>query len=143
MPANGYNIGSDTTISIIIAGQITKSAILTSFNAKQITTSLKSTALDGVNRYAELEEGWDISLGYDRADSVWDDFFAAKEAARYQGLPPPRLSITETTTNADGSVVKYRYAGVALKLDDIGERKGDAKVEQKLSGKASRRIKVQ
>jgi hypothetical protein len=143
MPANGYNIGSDTTLTIISAGQPIQSAILTSFEAKQITTSLKSTAINGVNRYDELEEGWDLSFDYDRADSIFDDLFALKEANRYAGIAPPKISVTETTTNADGSVVKYRYSGVALKLETIGARKGDAKVEQKVTGKASRRKKVQ
>jgi hypothetical protein len=143
MPANGFNIGSDTTISIISAGSIIRSAILTSFEAKQMTASVDSVAIDGVNRFDEIEKGWEVSLDYDRADSIFDDFFAAKEAARYAGLPPPKLSITETTTNADLTVVKYRYSGVALKLDTIGKRTGDAKVEQKISGKASRRKKIQ
>ena len=143
MPANGFNIGSDTTLSIIQNGTILASAILTSLEAKQMTASIDSTAIDGHNRYDEVEKGWEGSLDFDRADSILDDFFAAKEAARYNGLPPPHVSITETTTNADLTVVKYRYSGVALKMDSIGARKGDAKVEAKISFKASRRIKVQ
>lgn len=140
---NDFNIGSDTTISLIVNGAILKSAILTSFEAKQMTTSLDSTGMDGVNRFDEIDKGWDISMDFDRADSILDDFFAAKEAARYNGAPKPEISITETTTNVDGSIVKYRYNRVALKFDTIGARKGDSKVEAKVSGKASRRIKIQ
>lgn len=140
---NDFNIGSDTTISLIVDGTILKSSILTSFEAKQMTTSLDSTGLDGVNRFDEIDKGWDLSMEFDRADSVMDDFFAAKEAARYAGGPKPQISITETTTNVDGTIVKYRYNRVSLKMDSAGARKGDAKVEAKISGKASRRIKVQ
>jgi len=143
MPANGFNIGSDTTISIISAGQVIKSAILTGFEAKQSTILLDSVAIDGVNRYDHVEKGWELAFDYDRADSIFDDYFALKEANRYAGLAPPTLSVTETTTNADMSVVKYRFSGVTLKLDTIGKRTGDAKVEQKVSGMASRRKKVQ
>lgn len=140
---NDFNIGSDTTISLIVNGAILKSSILTSFEAKQMTNSVDSTGLDGVNRFDEIDKGWDLSLEFDRADSIMDDFFAAKEAARYAGEPSPEISITETTTNVDGSIVKYRYNRVSLKFDTIGVRKGDAKIEAKVSGKASRRIKIQ
>ncbi|MFL9904215.1 hypothetical protein PQR71_39860 [Paraburkholderia fungorum] len=143
MAVNDFNVGSDTTLSLIVNGQILRSAILTSFEARQITASLNSTAIDGVNRYDEIEKGWEGTLDYDRADSILDDFFAAKEAGRYSGARKPTVSITETTTNVDGTVVKYRYPRCALKLDTIGARKGDAKVEPKVSFKCGRRIKVQ
>jgi hypothetical protein len=142
-PVNDFNVGSDTTISIINSGTIMKSSILTSFEARQITASLKSTAIDGVNRYDEIEQGWEGTLDFDRADSILDDFFAAKEVARYAGNTLPTISITETTTNVDGTVVKYRYPRCALKFDTIGARKGDSKVEERVSWKSGRRIKVQ
>lgn len=143
MSANDFNIGSDTTVSLIINGSIVRSSILTSFEAQQITASLDSKGLDGINRFDEIETGWQGTFGFDRADSIMDDFFAAKEAARFAGAPKPLISITETTTNVDGSVVKYRYNRVALKYDTIGNRTGDTKVEPRVSWKASRRIKIQ
>lgn len=143
MSANDFNIGSDTTISLIVDGGILRSSILTSFEAKQMTASLDSTGIDGINRFDEVEKGWEGSFDFDRADSIIDDFFAAKEAARYAGVKQPEISITETTTNVDGTVVKYRFNRVALKYDTAGARKGDAKVEAKVSWKASRRVKIQ
>lgn len=143
MAAGQYNIGSDTQISFVSNGGLVKATILTSFNAKQMTTRLKSVAIDGVNRYRELEEGWDGTAGYDRADSILDNYFANKEANRYSGIPAPIGTITETTVNAaDGSLSKFRYDGVSMKLDDIGTREGDKKVEQKITWVASRRIQV-
>ena len=142
MPVNGYNIGSDTTLNVIVEGQLLVSQILTSFEARQITTRLKSVGIDGKNRYADLEEGWEGELSYDRGDPALDEFFAAKEAGRYAGLRPPRIHITETTTNVDGSISKYRYEGVTMRLDTIGRRSGDAKVEERVSWACSRRIQV-
>lgn len=143
MPAGQYNIGSDTQVTFVSDGGLVNATIMTSFNARQITTKLKSVGIDGVNRYRELEEGWEGTAGYDRADAVMDDYFASKEAGRYSGLPAPIATVTETTANAsDGSVSKYRYDGVTMKLDDIGARDGDKKVEQKISWTSSRRIKV-
>jgi|SRR6185312_1074677 len=141
--SGGFNVGSDTVLTIISGGQVLPPKILTGFEAKQDASLLKSIAMDGVSRRRYLEEGWMGSLDYDRADSVMDDYFAAKEAARYAGIQPPTVTITETTTNVDGSIVKYRYTGVTMKLDDIGKRAGDKKVEQKVSWECARRIKVQ
>lgn len=139
----GYNIGSDSVLTILVAGQPVITQILTSFDARQQVAKLKSTAIDGKNRFRNIPQGWEISLEYDRADSVLDDLFADLEAGVYAGLQPPRITITETTTNTDGSIVKYRYEGIALVMDTIGKRAGDTKVEVKISGSASRRIKVQ
>lgn len=141
--ANGqFGIGSDTQLTIISGGQIIASAILTEFDAKQDATLLKSLGIDGRSRKRYLEEGWDGTLGYDRADSTIDDYFAAKEAGRYAGQQPPVVTITETTKAPDGSIAKYRYTHVTMKLDDIGSRSGDKKIEQKISWSAERRVKV-
>jgi hypothetical protein len=141
--ANSFNIGTDTTLSVIQNGQILASQLLTEFEAKQMAADLDSTGIDGVNRYRFVEKGWEGTLGYDRADSALDDFFAFKEAGRYAGQADPLISITETTTNVDGTIVKYQYTGVTMKMDTIGARKGDSKVDVKISWKASRRLKVQ
>jgi hypothetical protein len=146
MAYGDYNIGSDTTVTIVSqgpVGPIIASQILTEFEARQIASKLKSVAIDGVNRYRELEEGWEGTLNYDRADSVLDAYFAAKEANRYAGGAPPVVTITETTVNAtDRSISIYRYDGVTMKFDSIGPRKGDSKVDEKVSWTSSRRIQV-
>lgn len=144
MPQNAYNIGSDTKVTIVSNGVIIGASILTSFKFRQSVTKLASKGLDGVNRYRDLEEGWEGDLTFDRADSVWDDYFALKEANRYAGLQPPEIRISETTVNAgDGTISKYRFDGVSVSLDEGGDRSGDAKVEQRIGWRASRRIKVQ
>jgi hypothetical protein len=140
--AQNYNVGSDTTIVITANGTTLVSLILTSFEARQITTRLKSVAITGVNRYRELEEGWEGTLDWDRADSSLDDFFAAKEAGRYAGQEPPVIQFNETTTNPDGSISQFRYTGVTMKFESIGKRSGDAKVDQRVTWTCSRRKAV-
>jgi hypothetical protein len=138
----GFNVGSDQKLTILVNGAPLRATILTDFNSKQMVAEIDSVASDGVNRFRSLEKGWDIDMTFDRADSTIDDFIAAKEAARYSGQQPPEVVVTQRIRNADGSSSRYRYEGIALRLDDAGSWKGDGKVEQKLSGKASRRIKV-
>lgn len=137
-----FNVGSDTRLTILASGQPIAATILTSFEPKQVTTQVKSLALTGVTNARDLEEGWDLSIEWDRADSVIDDFFAAKEAGRYAGQSPPEIVITERIKEINGSTSRYRYEGVTLKYDSAGARAGDKKIEPKASGFASRRIKV-
>lgn len=140
---NGYNVGSDTTLMVVSNGAILAAQILTSFHPRQITANLKSVGIDGVNRYRDLEEGWEGDLRYDRADSSLDSYFAAKEAGRYAGQQPPVVYIQETTTNVDGSVSVFQYTGVTMRLEDAGQRGGDAKVDVHVAWRASRRIQIQ
>jgi hypothetical protein len=138
-----FNIGSDTSLTIVVNGATLVHKIITSFEAKQKSADLASVAIDGVNRFRYLEQGWDLSFDYDRADSRLDDFFAAKEAGRYAGFAAPAITITETTVDPNTGVpAKYRYEGVTLKLETAGAREGDKKVEEKVTGMASRRIKA-
>ena len=138
-----YNVGSDTSLTVNINGVPFLHQIITNFEAKQKSADLSSVALDGINRYRYLEQGWDMSFDYDRADSALDDFFAAKEAGRYAGFAPPQITVTETTQDPNtGIIAKYRYEGVTLKLETAGARSGDKKVEEKVTGMASRRIKA-
>lgn len=138
-----FNVGSDSKLTIISGGTRLSAKIRTGFEAKQITSKLKSVASDGVNRYRELEEGWEGTLEFDRADSTLDDFFALKEANRYAGIAPPSVTITETNSELNGSITIYRFDGVTLKMDTAGKRDGDKKVDVKIGWTASRRIKVQ
>lgn len=140
---NGFNVGSDTKVSLISGGAIVSAQIVTEFDYKQITTDLKDVGIDGQNRYRYLEEGWEGSFQYDKADDTVDAYFAQKEANRYAGLPPPVVTITQTDNNADGSIAVYRFQGVTMTLSEGGNRTGDAKVNQRVAWRASRRIKVQ
>jgi hypothetical protein len=53
------------------------------------------------------------------------------------------VTITETITEASGSVTQWRYNGVALKYAEAGSWKGDAKVSQRISFRCTARVQVQ
>lgn len=133
-----FNVGSDTTITILTNGAPLGAQRLTKFEAKQETTEVKSTRISGQTSARNLPMGWTLDIEWDRGNSVLDDFFVSEEANRYAGLPPADISILEVTKNPDQTVSRYRYDGVTLKQDTKGDRSGDAKVTQKASGFASR-----
>jgi hypothetical protein len=135
-----WNVGSDSTITILVNGQVLGANILTNFEAKQVTVRTESTAITGKTLADDLEKGWDLDITWDRGDSNIDDYFVRKEAGRYAGQRRLPVSILLKINNPDGSVSRYRFESVTLKLDSIGAFKGDDKVEQKVSGFASRMI---
>lgn len=143
MTANNFNIGSDAKVTWLSDGAVVGASILTKFSKKQRTKDIESEGIDGVNRFRNVEAGWEGTAMYDRTDSRIDDYFALKETARYAGLPPPVVTFSESIVNAsDGATARYRYDGVTMTLENAGDIGGDSKIEQSISWKASRRIKV-
>ena len=138
-PGTQYNIGSDSTLTFLVNGAPVGSMLLTKFEFKQNTTRLVSKPINSPPNYRDLEEGWEGTLVYDRSNSVLDDFFAAKEAARWAGQLPPSLTITTTINNVDGTTSRYRFNNVTAKLDGGGTYAADEKVEQTASWAASTR----
>jgi hypothetical protein len=144
MPAtNGFTVGRDVFIDLTLStGPLRLPTTTTGFDAKQETKELTSHGLDGVNRFAELPAGWKGSVEMDRSDSVIDDYFAQMEADYYAGKITNPATITETISEANGSVSQYRYIGVVFKFQEAGKKRGDDKVAQTIGWSASKRLKV-
>lgn len=138
-PGSQFNIGSDVVMTFLSNGVPFGAILLTSFESKQLTTKLTSKPITGDPGYRENEEGWEGTFEVDRSNPTLDDFFAAKETARFSGQQPPVVTITEAITNVDNSVSRYRYEGVAMKLDNAGKKSSDEKVVQTVSYTAARR----
>lgn len=143
---DAYNIGRDATLNIVAGGVPLRPTILTRFKCKQETTQLESRPLNGAPIFQEVPKGWTGEFEVDRANSVIDDFFAAAEDTWYSGTDAVIISILETIFDAavgsTGASHQFRYEGVAMKLEDGGDRSGDAKIVQRVSFVASRRKKV-
>lgn len=143
MPQNNFSIGKDISLDVVDPVQgVVRFDIKTAFESKPQYHDIASTGLDGLTRYAELPTGWDGSFTMDRSNSAVDDYFAAFEANYFAGVNALPITITETINEADGSISQYRYDGVVLKLEEAGSWKGDERTTQRVSFKASRRIKV-
>jgi hypothetical protein len=142
MPVNGFTVGRD--INVVINGQgegITLEGI-TDFNARPLTTTIKTKPLHGKPQHAYIPDGWEISIKIDRRDASVDDFWNSLENEYYNGDNLPAGTIIVTISNSDGSISKYRYEDTVLKVDNPGDFSGDKIVQQSLSGMASSRTKV-
>jgi hypothetical protein len=92
--------------------------------------------------WMEIPVGWNGTITAERMDATLDDFWAKWEENYYNGIDQPRGTITETITEANGTVSVYRYEGVSFHLTDAGNKQGEKTVNQTLSWTANRRKKV-
>ena len=144
MSMSGFNTGRDITLNIVgYLGSIASFALLTGFQRRQETVSIKIKGIDGQVRHLEIPDGWTGTLSFEKQDDSIDSYFAGLEAAYYGGSDIQAATITETIQNPDGSVAQYRYTNVQLKIDDAGDWQGDQTVKMRLGWAASQRIKVQ
>lgn len=143
MPLNNFSLGKDVTLDVITPqGPLQLPVTTTGFEAKPQYNKIRSKGLDGINRGANVPDGWEGSISLDRQNSAVDDFFAAQEAGYYAGQNVLSASITETMREPSGAVSQYRYVNVCLSFDEAGNKTGDNKIEQKIGFFASQRIKV-
>lgn len=140
MPANGFSVGRDISLTIYTSAGVIGTAALTNFESQQMTSEIKQVLLTGALLPAYLPEGWQGTAEFTRMDDTLDDYFAGAEASYYAGDALASAQITETITNPDGSVSQFAYQNVALKLDSPGSWAGNKEVKQKISWMAARRM---
>lgn len=141
MSQNGYSIGRDTTVVIILPdGSTLNLGKVTKFNPKQDTTDQKIKGIDGIVDHLRFYEGWSGSFEAERRGPDVDAYFAKLEANYYAGVDEPPATVQETIVEPNGQVSQYRYERVLFKYDDAGDKAGDKSVHQKISFVASRRI---
>lgn len=142
MPLNGYTVGRDVTVTVITPTGPLDLTGITSFASKANTGKSNVNRMDGINDYLRYPNGWSGTFDIDRTSSEVDDYFAELEAAYYAGNNELPATITETTTEVDGSISQYRYVGAMLTYDDAGTKAGNSTVKLKIGFDASRRLKV-
>ena len=139
MPAGGFSVGRDVSLTVIYNGAPLTFGLVTNFEAKPITGDNKILGLDGVPRHQVFPEGWSGSFTLTREDASTDDWWASLEAAYFAGQNIPYGTILESITEADGSLSQYRFENVSLKLTDAGSWSGNKEVIQKVEFMASKR----
>jgi len=138
------SIGKDVSADIALPnGSMLRLGNITNFDRKPLSTDVNSKGIDGVNRYGNIPDGWELSFNADREDSSADDYYAQVEEDYYAGKTIRNVTVYETITEVDGSITQYRYEGCSLKYVDAGAFEADKVVKTKWQGKAARRRKIQ
>jgi hypothetical protein len=142
MAQQGYSIGRDTTVAVILAdGTALRLGKMTSFDAKPLVSETTVKALDGINDHLRFLEGWNLTMELERRSADLDAYWAGIEANYYAGISDAPCTIQQTIAEPDGSVTQWRYQSCMLKFDDPGRWSADSTVKQALSAVASQRIK--
>ena len=139
MPANGLSTGIDIKISFSDADGVQQFAILESFSASENATATEKVAIDGTTRFPKFHLGWKGSFVYQRNSDVLDQYIALQEANYYLGVDQLPGTITQTITEANGSVSQYSYSNVVLILENGGTWTGTDIVTQNFSWQGSRK----
>ena len=142
MPSHGYTVGRDIAVDITTPAGTLRIPKIISFDAKPQVATQKITPLNGLTDELQIPTGWHGTISAERMDATLDDFWAKWEDNYYNGIDQPRGTITETITEASGTVSVYRYEGVSFHLTDAGNKQGEKSVNQTLSWTANRRKKV-
>lgn len=139
MPVSGFSVGKDVKLNLNLRGGILR-VILTDFEAKPVYSDLKSTPLNGPPIHLSVPAGWKGTAKLDRQGPAIDDYVTAYEAAYWAGENMLTGTITETISEPDGTISKYRFTNVNIKVTEPGSWGGEKKVEQSLEFEASRRL---
>lgn len=135
--------GKDVSIDIVLAsGQTISLGNVTRFDRKPKTKAITSDGIDGVPRQGVIPGGWDLNIEVDREDNIPDVWWAEYERKYYAGETVRNVTIHETIREGDGSISQYRYEGVALSPDDMGDFQADKNVKMRFKGMASFRKRV-
>lgn len=142
MPVNGFTVGRDVTVDLVIGGENVRFSLITGFTSKPKYAENTIEGLDGLDRHLVEPAGWEGDMDFERQGPELDSYFARIEAAFFAGLDLPSGTITETIQEPNGSVSQFRYEMVVLMLESAGDKKGKETVKQKVAWKASRRVQV-
>lgn len=133
------SIGRDISVVLTVAGQTIDLQNVTGFEAAPIYAAVKVDRLDGKVLNAELPKGWSGKFAMERANDRLDAFFAQVEALWLSGGAMVNATITQATTEADGSTSRYQFTNCALKFD--GQNwKPDAPVTMGVTFTATQRV---
>jgi hypothetical protein len=140
--SNSFNIGRDTTLTLIGPFGLVTLVNVVSFDEQQETSQVGDTLLNGDHINAEIPMGWSGSFMVDRGSNDLDTLFGQIEAAWFNNGTIANSTLYKKVIETNGSTSNYQYTNVALKLSNGGNAKGDAITQQSVSFRAARRLAV-
>lgn len=142
MATTSFSLGRDTQLVVIgPAGRVDLTHV-SSFEARQITQSVRVDRLDGVPMGTELPKGWEGSFEIERGNSAADDLISLIEQNYFNGAGLSTGTMYQYISETDGSTSTYGYDTVVFKLASAGQWRGDASVKQKLEFFATKRRRI-
>jgi hypothetical protein len=142
MSGNVFSVGRDSQVVVIGPyGRIDLSHV-TSFESRQLTTSVRVHRIDGTQLGTELPKGWEGNFELERGNSAAEDFIAQVEADYFAGSTPSPGTLYQYIAETDGSTSTYQFSGVVFRLAHAGVWRGDGSVKQRLEFFATARKRM-
>lgn len=120
MPQNGYSIGRDVTIAVILPdGTPLRLGKVTGFMAKQDTTDQRIKPLDGTTDNLRFYDGWSGNFKLERRGPELDNYFEQLERNYYAGADEPQATrsapVSRNTTLRKLSQGQPRWDGIPIR----------------------------
>ena len=145
MAGSFFTVGRDGQLVILHpflpAGRV-DAMLMTGFDAKPNSVTIKSVGLDGKHREDHLPGNYTVTITFDRNSSALGDFQSTLDAAKRRAAAVPTGTIYQYVNELDGSVSTYVFSEVTFQVTDLGNFKGDDKVTQTLMASAVERRRV-
>lgn len=143
MPQNGYSIGRDKTVVIILPdGSPLDLGKITGFTANRKDNIETLHHINDTSDHIRHVGEWSGSVSISRRNNKIDAYFGNIEANYYANIDEKACSIQETIQEANGSVSQWAYTKVILEYSDSGNWDAQKSVNIKINFHASTRVQV-
>lgn len=144
MPVNGMNTGTDYSIMYYdgSSGALVDLGDVQDVNITAMKHDIKSQPYNNVPRYGFVPDGFNIEFTITRTGAVFEDLMVTFNANFNAGAVQKPGFLNQSTINPDGSISRYQYTNLVVFLTDHGNISREKTVTQKLTARASDKIKI-
>lgn len=115
MPSNGYSVGRDGYLSVVLNGQVQQWQVRTKFTYKAQNKIVKSYQADtGLTVPVPVAPEGSGSIHYDRSNSQVERYFSQFFANWQAGLNILSLTLKFRVTEPSGTTTRYTFEQVAF-----------------------------
>lgn len=134
----GFNTGLSRVIAIIDSATqlpVPFGGDMLDYESSPITKdiSISPISTGGYDKFKTDRAGWQGSFTIARVNGDADNFEAIQEALYHSGGPQKQFTITETTTNDDGSVDVMQISGCELHMTNAGQCRKETSIDMKFA----------
>lgn len=139
MPVNGFNVGTDYSISYFdgVTGTIANFGDIQDVKLTALKHDLKDMPYNDVPRYGYVPDGFHITFTIVRTGAALEDLFVSLSTQFNAGQIIRPGFLNKTINNPDGSVRRYQYTNFVIFPVDLGDISREKIITQRLEGMAS------
>ena len=144
MAINGMSVGRDYSFAyfdpdtggIVDFGDVQSVKISPSYH------DIKSSPYNDVPKFGHIPDGYRVSFTAMRTGQALENWQLAQNQRFNAGLSIHAGYLNEVVTNPDGTVSRYQYRGVSVKVTDLGDISREKNVTITLEGMASDKVQL-